>query len=492
MTPNASGAESPAQAAPRGIVELLDLSKQQRNLLLLRPLFQLELNKDRYADSDKTRDLMDGLDTHYLALSALDFLMEGTTVSFGQPRGTALAYLADVAGQMKPSLTPENRQRIADIEMDTLDKGNQPNREYVFEYFNAPSRETRVVRFRLVDYEPDSENVYYYKPTPEGYLVYLGMLDLSPEDSQVMLEKMLQLLMERGRFNEALEIARRARTHSIEFRQRIRDRLVQSYRAPGTVNWSGEMTPYLNEARSHVQRRQSEDQRMVESVKAGLLTAEDPKTRESMAALHDVLNNSSILRTRLLSDITAAPDEFLRAQMSVFRARRPSGLPDLDTQLLPALIELQVPTLERFANNEIGVFYPNTWPRLYSLNSVFATLLTQRAEDTPPDVDNGEIIPFTPIPDQFSSEVISAAKKWITELLALQRSLTFKEFLDTAQAQSTDETFQRCVFFILLRTYAPAESEFEHLTVTNAGRFELELVQGSNLLFSKTDVPHGH
>lgn len=492
MASEPTTAEHSAQATPRGIVELLDLSKKQRNLLLLRPLFQLELNKNAYADSGKGRDLLEGVDTHYLVLSALDYLMEGTTAGFGRRIDEVLAHLIDIVGQMKPSLAQANRERVAAVVLDALDKGNQPTREFCFEYFDAQHQEIREVRFRLVGYEPDLENVYWYKPTPEGYLVYLGMLDLSPADSQEIMEKMLQLLMDRGRFNEALEIAKRARTHSIEYRQRIRDRLLQSYRAPGTVNWSGEMTPYLNEARNHVQRRQSEDQRMVESVKGGLVSAEDLKARESMVALRDVLENSSSLRTRLLSDITVAPEKFLRAQEAVFRARRPSGLPDLDTQLLPKLIGLPVSVLEDFASTEIGVLYPCHWPRLYSLNSVFASLLERRTEDAPPEVDDGELVLFTPLPDQFTSETIDAVNAWLGELLKLQESLTLEDILLAAQAQQMDETFQRCVFFILLRAYAPSESVFEHLKITDGGRFKLDLVQGSNLLFTKTDKPDDH
>ena len=38
------------------------------------------------------------------------------------------------------------------------------------------------------------------------------MLDLSPEDAQELMEKMLDLLVRRGRFEAALDIARRARS----------------------------------------------------------------------------------------------------------------------------------------------------------------------------------------------------------------------------------------------------------------------------------------
>lgn len=54
-----------------GATDLLGLSRQQRNLLLLRPIFQLERYKAMLGDEasgDST--LFHGIDTHYLALSA--------------------------------------------------------------------------------------------------------------------------------------------------------------------------------------------------------------------------------------------------------------------------------------------------------------------------------------------------------------------------------------------------------------------------------------
>lgn len=50
------------------------------------------------------------------------------------------------------------------------------------------------------------------------------------------MERMLDLLVRRGRFEAALGIARWARKLSIEFRQLISDKLRQAYRAPSSVN----------------------------------------------------------------------------------------------------------------------------------------------------------------------------------------------------------------------------------------------------------------
>lgn len=65
-----------------GSTDLLDLSRQQRNLLLLRPIFQLERYKTMLGDEGSAdRTLFHGIDTHYLALSALDLMMEATSTA---------------------------------------------------------------------------------------------------------------------------------------------------------------------------------------------------------------------------------------------------------------------------------------------------------------------------------------------------------------------------------------------------------------------------
>ena len=281
---------------------LLDLSRQQRNLLLLRPLFALELNKQRIGDEDSAP--FQGIDTHYLVLTALDRMMEGTTVSTGCTSDEVLTHIADVAAVMRPALTKAQLLKIAETVLAALDNKANQYKEFAFEHFDAARRGTRTVRFRLVTYEPDIEDVYRYKPTPEGYLVYLGMLDLAPEDAQELMEKMLDLLVQRGRFDAALEIAKRARTHSIEYRQLIRDKLHQAYRAPGTVNWTRDMGPGLDRARDHVRQRQAEDQRMEESVLEALRQAEEPRARTNLALLLKTLQSASMLRSQLVGDIS--------------------------------------------------------------------------------------------------------------------------------------------------------------------------------------------
>lgn len=468
-------------------VSLLDLTKQQRNLILLRPVFALELSKNSYGLDARGTGLMEGIDTSYLILSALDFMMEGTTMNMGCTQEEVLGHLTSIALQMKSSLTFAFATKVAEIVIDTLDNKAKGYKEFEFEYFDAPTRQIRQVRFRLVTYEPDLEDLYRYRPTSEGYLVYLGMLDMAPEDAQVLMEKMLDVLLKRGAFDVALEVAKRARKLSLEYRQLIQDRMNQAIRAPGSVNWVTDVETKLGDARSHVRGRQAEDHRMEEAVREAILNAEDPKARRDLAQLFETLRGAGIIRSYLVNDISVAPARFLDTQKSVFRARRPAGLPDLEARLLPQLLGLNTNVLASNAEVIVSSFHPPTWPKVYDLNSVFSLLLERRVEEGPPDEDDGEITPYVPYPDRFPKELILKVEDWISRKFATSGTYHLDELIRQGADAGFDLDMLHFAIIRLFRCYSPTESTFPHVTVEADGRFALEVASGTNLMFISKD-----
>lgn len=466
---------------------LLDLSKQQRNLLLLRPVFALELAKNSYgADASGTANLMDGVDTHYLVLSALDFMMEGTTMNMGCTEDEVVTHLTNVAAQMKPSLTYSLARKVAEIVIDTLDNKVKGYKEFEFEYFDASEGQMRPIRFRLVSYEPDLEDVYRYRPTSEGYLVYLGMLDMAPEDAQVVMEKMLDVLLKRGAFDVALEVAKRARKLSLEYRQLIGDRLNQAIRAPGSVKWVTDVAVKLAGARSHVQERQAEDQRMEEAVRDAVIKAEEPKARRDLSQLLKTLQGAGLIRAYLVNDILVAPQRFLDAQKAVFRAKRAGSLPDLELRLFPQLLGLSSKFLAANGEHVVSAFHPPLWPKVYGLNSVFSLLLERRAEDGPPEADTGEITPHVPYPDRFSKELILKVEAWIAHQFERSGTYQLEELLHKGALAGFDLDMLHFAIIRLFRCYAPTESSFPYVSVEANGRFVLDVASGTNLQFIST------
>lgn len=466
-------------------VSLLHLTKQQRNLLLLRPVFALELNKNSHgAGAGTLESLMDGIDTHYLVLAALDFMMEETTMNMGCTQDEVLAYLTSIALEMKQTLTVPLARKIAETVLDSLDNKAKGYKEFEFDYFDAPSRRFSSVRFRLVTYEPDLEDVYRYRPTSEGYLVYLGMLDMAPEDAQILMEKMLDVLLKRGAFDVALEVAKRARKLSLEYRQLIQDRLNQAIRAPGSVKWASDIGNKLDGARSHVAERQAEDYRMEESVREAIVHAEDPKTRTDLSALLNTLKGAGLIRSYLVNDITIAPQRFLDAQKSLFRARRPAGLPDLDSGLFPIYLGMDSSWLSSQSEDCVSSFYPPSCQKLYELNSVFALLLERRVEDVVPGDDEGEIVPHAPYPDKFSKELIEEVESWIALEFDVAGTYQLDQLIAKAASNGFDTRKLQFLVMRLFRCYAPSESPFPHVVVGENGRFVVSVASGTNLQFT--------
>ena len=191
----------------RGSTGLLDLSRQQQHAALSADV-PVRAIKTLVREADGT-SLFDGVDTHYLALSALDHMMEATTISMGSTSSDVLQHVADLATHMRPGLTSTQAQRWL-LRFWTLWTTRPINTGNSKPNTLMPSASMRMFRFRLVQFQPDPQDVYRYTPPPKA-AVYLGMLDLSPEDAQELMEKMLDLLVRRGRFEAALDIARRAR-----------------------------------------------------------------------------------------------------------------------------------------------------------------------------------------------------------------------------------------------------------------------------------------
>lgn len=462
---------------------LLDLSRQQRNILLLRPVFQLERSKGLLSDEGDA-SLFDGIDTHYLVLGALDHMMEATLVSRGTTAPEVLSHLAAVTARMKPSLSQAQCQRIASTVLDTLDNKANKHREFAADYFDAPSGTTKVFRFRLVRFESDAADIYRYTPTNEGYLVYLGMLDLSPEDSQELMEKMLDLLVRRGRFEEALNIAKRARKLSLGYRQQIRDKLYQAYRAPATVNWSRDMRDKLDSARIHVKQRQAEDFRMEQAVRDALDEAEEIKTRENLVQLVDTLRGAGLIRMKLVNDINASPEQFIAAQRAVFRARKPTGLPDLETRIFPEVMSLQASVLAREADDFMSALYPPDWPKVYDLNSVFSLLMEKRTEDAAAEEDDGELAEFVPMPDQFPQALVESTRTWVAAKFDAEAAWQIDDLLGQAQTDGLGATARRCLVFILYRSFAQSETEFKNVSARlSGGEFITDIARGDNIEF---------
>lgn len=160
----------------------------------------------------------------------------------------------------------------------------------------------------------------------------------------------------------------------------------------------------------------------------------------------------------------------------------------MESRLLPQLMDLTVKDLATQGEDLLSALYPTTWPKVYDLNTVFSLLLEQRAEDGPPDKEEGEITRYAPAPPEFPESVIRTVSGWLRGKFSNARSYRVDELLDLAEDEGMDRAMRRCLVLILFRSFSPSETEFPQVVSEADGRFFSEVAAGTNITFTPKEA----
>jgi hypothetical protein len=461
----------------------LDLARQQRNLLLLRPLFELALKTRR---GDASEPLFSGLDTNYLALALLDFIMEGGVLGLGRALHETLTHGADLVRRMKPALSEQDARRTAREVLDTLHNASGKYERFEYEYFDAATGKPQRYAFALLRYERAEDDQYYYRVSDEGFLVYLGMLDLGAANMQELMEKMLHELVRRGRVNEAVDVSRQAYLQAARYVDSIRARLDRAHRVPDSVTWKGDLENFLTEARDHLDKRQSEERQLLAVVTDKLREGEDPSTREKLVRLKDTVEAELHLGSRLLNLIGEAGQSYLRAQAALFRARVRQNLPDLEERLLPELLGLTVQQLHQIGEDQGHSLFGAAVPKLFSLGAVLDLLLEPQPDVVVPETPEAEIVRLEELPPHFTPEDSVAANQFLRDAFTREPTIDIEAILAQAKRAGLQRQVRELMTFRMYQAYSREESSFP-VDARAEGRFANDLVEGVKLTFTRRE-----
>ncbi|MCP4353388.1 MAG: hypothetical protein GY795_48685 [Desulfobacterales bacterium] len=159
-----------------------DLSRQVRNLLLLLPVTQLELEKHRLGPENES--VFDGIDTLYLSFSMFDFISEKMVFSPGASREDIIEYLCEEVRILKQDISQEHMKKISEIILDKLLNTKEGLRTFSFPYFDALRGNNKIREFRLIKYEVTDDNMGLYYLTNEGFAAYLSMMGIDSDVAQ--------------------------------------------------------------------------------------------------------------------------------------------------------------------------------------------------------------------------------------------------------------------------------------------------------------------
>lgn len=461
----------------------VDLSRQLKNLLLVRPLFELALRTRRTEEGDR---LFSGLDTNFLALSLLDFVMEGSVFGFGRSREDVLSHLGEKTRLLKPSLSEADSRKVAAEVVDALHNAENRSERFEYEYFDAVSGEMKRYAFHLLRWTRCEDDRSYYRVTDEGHLVYLGMLDLGTEDMQVLLDKMLAELIRRGRVEQALDVSERGRREAMRYQDSIRAYLERSQRSPDSVAWKGDLEPFLERSREHIDGRHKEEQQLQALVNDQLREATDLGARRKFSRLHETLEQELTVHLRLLRLVTETGSRYRQAQKTMFRARRRQKLPDIEEQLLPPVLTMSVKDLAETSDGYGHVLVSTETPKQFSLGHVIGLLTELRRTSENQEWTQENMVPLDQLPMHFQDDVIAAAKAHVEQALkeafAKGATINNEQIHLAGEAKNLSLAAQE---YAMHRLYELFSDKGSNLNIEKSGRFRTRHVAGERLVYQE-------
>ena len=458
------------------------LTSQQRNLLLAQPIARLSLDRRVIFKDDPT--ISERLDVQYLALSAIDFVMERSAIESGASPAEIVAHVAAEATRVKPSLTDTQSCKVGQVILDHLANARDGHKAFRVEYYDAARGGYSFHDFRLLALSVAADGSAKFKLARGAQILTLAMLDVAPEFAQETEAIMIRKAVERGRFKDARTLAQRARMRSIHYQQYIEERLFQVRRAADRVVWSEEVLPELDEARMHLSERRKHEVVIVESIREHIAHARGD-TRAHLVDLKNTIDECRQRHAALFERVMTASEEFRKFQVNAFRARRTQNVPDLEERILIPLLAAPMNAVAEMSD-EIGIaFAAPTPPRLFDLALLFEIVTQPRfRRDAAGEHDERDLVVIAPVPPEFDDNEIEEAQEWLVHEISTRTRLDMASAISAAEQQGLADSTLRCVLFLMLRSWCPQDDPLGVIASID-GTIAHGRVAGDNLVLAR-------
>ena len=458
------------------------LSSQQRNLLLADPVARL--SRDRRVIFKDDPAIADRLDVQYLALSAIDFVMERSAIESGATSEEIVEHVAVEAMRMKPALSDEQGRKVGQVVLDHLANARDGHKAFRAEYYDADRDGFSFHDFRLLALRVAADGSAKFKLDEGAQTLTLAMLDVAPEFAQEAEAIMIRKAVERGRFKDARTLAQRARMRSIHYQQFIEDRLFQVRRAAARIVWSEEVLPELDKARVHLGERRTHEAAIIESFREHIAHARGD-AREHLVDLKNTIDDCRQRHAALFERVMTASEEFRELQVSAFRARRAPDVPDLEDRILVPLLASPMRAASGMSDEVGTVFAAPAPPRLYDLALLFESVTEPRFRRDPASGhDTHDLVAIERVPPEFEDDVIRTAQEWLVREISARTRLDMASAIDAAEQQGLAESTLRCVLFLMLRSWCPQDDPLGVIAAID-GTIAHERAAGDNLALAK-------
>lgn len=457
-----------------------DLSRQVRNLLLLYPLIRLENEKTRLGPEGL--NMFRGLDTLYLSFAMFDYISECMLFDLGAKRERIIQHLAKEVKRIKPRLSKKNSALAGEIILDQLCNNKQNHQSFSFDYFDAHSDAKMSRRFRLLLFKIGEDDEGRYHLTKEGFAAYLSMLELDSNMAQEVDEYLIQKLIDRGNFEDALRVAARNRKRTIELKDSLKQKIFKLNRDIFNVEWQQDIKPFLDQSRNHIEARIKEEGHMLENLTEELHQPEKGK-KTSLLKLQDTIQDCQSQHRDLHREIMGFNEQFLAAQSKIFRTPRISNLANLEDEILTMMGNKTINQLSLMASDVTSAMNIPSIKRIFDPLLLISIIDDQdREEKEKKEPEESDLVSLGNPLDRFNSKTITDMEAYLKEVTKDKKETNLKEII--LQAENTNSFTSEeilCLVYLTFQWYG---------NVDRSPGFQFEKIESkrkkSKLSFSKS------
>ncbi|MFD6734542.1 hypothetical protein ACFWDZ_25870 [Micromonospora aurantiaca] len=367
------------------------------------PLHDLDSRKAQVQTADFTVYQMSEL-----ALHAIDLVTLAMDFDAGAALERVVADLAGYAARQAHSREPAEHTKVARWVLENLLNVGSTDRGFRAVYGMTAgdgSYSRYAFDFKLLEEVSGADGGIFLRATNEAVNVLVGALELDIESAQIAADLRLETLIRRGRLSDAQIAAQTARYRTIQYGEKLRQRLEATERDVRTVDWLHEMPDFIAEAIEHIEARYRAENAILVNITEVRDTADTAARKQQAAQLVEVVRDCLRRHEQLQAALQGAGRRF-RAQQDrqTFAPGSVAASMDLHAQLLRPVLTLPVKqadeVLAAYFVRSIGV----TVPAALRLIDLFTALVTPPAErevlggevEDPDLVDTEEEPPFPP------------------------------------------------------------------------------------------------
>ncbi|WP_133239408.1 hypothetical protein [Microvirga sp. KLBC 81] len=457
----------------------LDLKRRAAGLRYVQPLADLEYSLSKVASEHKME-----LDGYRIGLRLIRDVALLNTFDDGPTNSQLRGMIAEAVFEQWPDISHPVLVQLATLTLQILENQRSKDVDKRFEVnvFDPISRTIEKLRFRYLEYTRSQSGEYRYRVSDEAVLVYGALADHDLDrDLQGALHKLVEEAIRHGQMERAERISREARGLARRIYLRIRHLISDLLTNARAVSWQADLQAPVEDARSHLEKRITDHERLREIVIERRGEVQETETATRLDQFMEDLEEERNAINLLLKELNSAHQKFMDAQAAAFRFRRRAHLPD-PKEVATSLLTMSVEAMDRTIPGILRTMAPIDPIRFFDLDRLLVALRDQVEQDIVPD--RMRQVADQPVGSlsSFSAEERDEAQQIVARVLAEPGDLTMDDIFARIDARASSIRVRRVAGMLLYGLYGMGARKARRDVVID-GQFENDLFEGKRLVF---------